>query len=124
MQNLFAQQVVTLGPLCALYRLGQVGYKAEQVEVTLPSQSLEVGREDVTGSNLILGHGGARNDLPEEGAFTGDWKKLMLAPITCASSNVKEGGNVPCRRNGTEGEKMHFVRETKVQYDSDRKSEE
>lgn len=60
----------------------------------------------------------------KKGHFTRDWKKFMLALITCGSSNVKEGGNVPCRRNGTEGKKMHFVRETEVQYDCDRKSEE
>lgn len=70
MQKWFTQQVVTLGPLCALPWAGQVGFKAEHVEVTLPSQNLEVGREDVSGSNLIvLGDGGAKTDLPEEGTF-------------------------------------------------------
>ena len=69
MQNLFTQQVVILGALCALHQAGQMGYKAKQVEVTLPSQSLEVGSKDVTGSNLSLGDGEARNDLPEKGTF-------------------------------------------------------
>lgn len=47
-----------------------MGFKAEHTEVTLPSQNLEVGREDVSGSNLnILGNGGAKTDLPEEGTF-------------------------------------------------------